>query len=312
MKRKVTQNHFDAVVIGNVGIDTNIYFQGDRPDLTIESSFTENIDCIGQAGGFASRGFARIGKYTSFIGYVGNDYHGRFIREEFSRDGIDMSALFIDPAGTCRSINLVSKDGTRKNFYDGKSHMTLVPDLDKCSRILSNTTIAHFNIPNWARFLLPQAKKAETTISCDLQDVVTINDEYRADFVSFADIVFFSAVNFPDPAPMIQSLLAIKPALIVIAGMGARGCALGTMTGGIQYFEAVQSGIPVIDTNGAGDALAVGFLSSFVLDGFNLSESILRGQIAARYACTQKACSSSLMTKSELDSIYDKMLNKST
>ncbi len=49
--------------------------------------------------------------------------------------------------------------------------------------------------------------------------------------------------------------------------MGARGCALGTREA-IEFFPPVEMEAPVIDTNGAGDALAVGFLSSYVLDGY--------------------------------------------
>ncbi len=61
---------------------------------------------------------------------------------------------------------------------------------------------------------------------------------------------------------------------------------------------------PVIDTNGAGDALAVGFLSSYVLDGYSLEDSIRRGQIAARYTCTQKASSANLITRDSLDRYF--------
>jgi sugar/nucleoside kinase (ribokinase family) len=57
---------------------------------------------------------------------------------------------------------------------------------------------------------------------------------------------------------------------------------------------------PVIDTNGAGDGLAVGFLSSYVLEGHSLEESIRRGQIAARHTCTQKATTSSLITAEQM------------
>ncbi|NTU64812.1 MAG: carbohydrate kinase family protein, partial [Chloroflexi bacterium] len=90
---------FDAVVIGNVGIDTNVYFHSDEPDFTRESNFTEDLDYIGQAGGYASRGYAQLGWRTAFIGTVGDDFSGRFIREEFAHDGIDTTALYIDPAG---------------------------------------------------------------------------------------------------------------------------------------------------------------------------------------------------------------------
>src|SRR5512136_3128452 len=142
----MTDKRFDVAVIGNIGIDTNVYFQSDEPNFSREANFTENLDYVGQAGGYASRGFAQLGKRTAFIGYVGDDYSGRFIREEFARDGIDTTALFVDPAGTSRSINLMYPDGRRKNFYDGKSHMMLKPDLDICRRVLSQARLAHFNI----------------------------------------------------------------------------------------------------------------------------------------------------------------------
>ena len=106
--------------------------------------------------------------------------------------------------------------------------------------------------------------------------------------------MFFSAANQPDPKPLIEELLKWRPELIVVSGMGAQGCALGTRDG-IRYFGPVAMDVPVIDTNGAGDGLAVGFLSSYVLDGYSLEDSIRRGQIAARYTCTQKASSAQLI-----------------
>ncbi|MBP7689696.1 MAG: carbohydrate kinase family protein [Thermoflexales bacterium] len=294
---------FDVAVIGNVGIDTNAYFYGADVDFSREANFTENIDYVGQAGGYASRGYAQLGKRTTFIGYVGEDHNGRFIREEFTHDGIDLSGLLIDPAGTSRSLNFMYRDGRRKNFYDGKSHMTLQPDRALCRWLLGESNLAHFNIPNWARHLLPMAKELGVKIACDIQDVVTLHDGYREDFIHYADFLFFSAANHAGPAPLIEELLNWKPSLIIVAGMGAQGCALGTQDG-VRYFAPVHMDAPVIDTNGAGDALAVGFLSSYLLDGYSLDDSIRRGQIAARYTCTQKASSSNLIKRDTLDRYF--------
>jgi sugar/nucleoside kinase (ribokinase family) len=94
---------------------------------------------------------------------------------------------------------------------------------------------------------------------------------------------------------MIETLLRRKPEQIVIVGRGVEGCALGTQAG-IRFFPAEEMDAPVIDTNGAGDGLAVGFLSSFVLDRYSLSDSIRRGQLTARYTCTLKASSTGLIT----------------
>ena len=302
MKKKINTK-FDSVVIGNVGIDTNIY--GSDINFSVESHFTENIDYVGQAGGYASRGYAQLGKKTAFIGYVGDDFSGQFIRDEFARDGIDTSALFTDPTGTSRSVNFMYQDGRRKNFYDGKGHMNLMPDLKICKAVLAKTKLAHFNIPNWARHLLPIAKELGVTIACDLQDVVTANDPYRQDFIRYADILFFSAANHQDPTPLMRTFLESNPNRIVIAGMGAEGCAVCTRTG-IEFYQPVGMDLPVIDTNGAGDGLAVGFLSSFVLDKYELRDSIHRGQITARYTCGQKASSSNLITKVKLDKYFRK------
>ena len=300
--------NFDVVVVGNAGIDTNVYLPGSDIDFSVEANFTENLDYVGQAGGYASRGFAQLGKKTAFIGHVGDDYHGDFIRQEFVRDGIDTTALFVDPQGTSRSINFMYRDGRRKNFYDGKGHMGFAPDLGICRQVLTQAKLAHFNIPNWARRLLPVAKELGLTISCDIQDIVSPNDEYRRDFVEYADILFFSATNHPDPTPLIKIFLASKPERMVIVGMGAKGCALGTK-GDIQFFPPVEMAEPVSDTNGAGDGLAVGFLSSYVLDKYSLQASVMRGQIVARYTCTQKASSSNLITFEQLTHYFSQAGN---
>ena len=303
-------NHkeFDVVVVGNVGIDTNVYLHDGDIDFSVESNFTENIDYVGHAGGYSSRGFAQLGKRTAFIGYVGDDYSGRFIREEFTHDGINTDGLFIDPSGTSRSINFMYRDGRRKNFYDGKGHMHLKPDMETCKSVLAASKLVHFNIPNWARYLLPIAKDMGLTISCDIQDVISMGDSYRQDFVEYADILFFSAANWEDPSPLMKELLRSKPSRIVIVGMGDKGCAVGAQER-IEFFPVVEMKVPVIDTNGAGDGLAVGFLSSFVLDNYSLKDSVLRGQIAARYTCTHKASSSNLITPEQLNRYFQSQVS---
>jgi sugar/nucleoside kinase (ribokinase family) len=299
-----TKRAFDIAVVSGVGIDTNVYLQGRDIDFAVEANFTENVDYVGQAGGYTVRGFARLGKRTALIDTVGDDYHGRFVREELQRDGIDIRALYTDALGTRRSINFMYADGRRKNFYDGKGAMSYVPDGAACRRILEQTWLVHFNIINWSRHLLPAAKELGLTISCDLQDVVTAEDSYRQDYVDHADILFFSATNFHDPAPLMRSYLHADPERIVLVGMGERGCALGS-SGGIRYWPAVDLPEPIVDTNGAGDALVVGFLSSYCMDGFSIEDSMLRAHIAARYTCSIRGNSSHLITRQRLDQYFD-------
>ena len=306
MPQRPSQNEraLDVVVVSGAGIDTNVYLPGRDVDFTVEANFSENIDYVGQAGGYSARGFARLGKRTALIDYIGDDYHGSFIREEMRRDGIDIRAVFTDPLGTRRSVNFMYQDGRRKNFYDAKGAMTITPDRIACREVLRETSLAHFNIINWSRYLLPVAKDLGLTISCDLQDVVTVEDLYRKDYINCADILFLSATNFEDPSSLVRAHMRAAPERIVVAGLGDHGCALGT-NGRVSFWPAVDISEPVIDTNGAGDALAVGFLTSYCMDGFSLEESVLRAQIAARYTCSIKARSSGLITRQKLDQYFD-------
>lgn len=290
----------EVVVVGNIGVDTNVYLPTDSFTGALESSFTDDLDTIGQAGGYTSFGLAALGRAVGFVGYLGDDALGRWVEAELAAAGIDR-LLFTDPAGTQRSVNLMARDGTRKNFYDGKSHMRLHPDLLRCAEFFDGARLAHFHLPNWARQLLPLARARGLVISTDLQDTTSPDDPYRQDFIVASDFLFCSAVNL-DPRDLSAALLARNPRAVVVLGMGARGAGLATV-GGFRHFPPVDLPRPVIDTNGAGDSLAVGFLVAHVLEGRSLEESIRWGQLAARWACTERAKWRRLITRPALDAL---------
>lgn len=293
----------EVIVIGNVGIDTNVYLYDGDIDFAVESNFTQNIDYVGQAGGYTSRGYAALGCSTAFIGHVGDDHHSRFVRDTLNNDGIDTRALFTDPDGTSRSVNFMYRDGRRKNFYDGKGHMELTVDLDACRQVMRGARLAHFHLANWARTLLPMAHELGLVIACDIQDVVDPDDGYRKDFIHTADILFFSAANYADPTPLIHRFREGRPDRIVVVGMGARGCMLGAADG-IRHLPPPTLDWLVIDTNGAGDGLATGFLESYVLGGYSAEEAAIRGQIAARHTCRLKGTADGLITADQLDAAF--------
>lgn len=292
----------DAVVAGCIGIDTNVYLYGRDIDWTVEANFTQNLDYVGQAGGYSSRLFASLGCQTAFVGSVGLDPMGDLIRRELAGDGIE-TLLFDDPLGTHRSVNLMYADGRRKNFYDGKGQMDVQPDVDACRRLLGRTRLVHVHLESWCRHLLPVARELGVVVSCDLQDVVALDDPYRRDFIDGADILFLSCVNFPEPRAALEHLRGGRPGRIVVGGRGADGCVVADAAG-VRFFPAIALPDPVVDTNGAGDALAVGFLTSYVLGGFSVEAALLRGQIAARRTCTRRATSRGLVTRFQLDDLY--------
>ncbi|MFZ1377561.1 MAG: carbohydrate kinase family protein [Geothrix sp.] len=285
----------EVVVLGCAGVDTNVFLPGREVDWSVEANFTDNLDTPGQAGVYASRGYAALGRRVAFIGNLGDDACGALVREAFARDGIDVRGVFTDPAGTARSVNVMYPDGRRKNFYDARANSGLRPDPARCREVMAGARLVHSHLADWARHLLPMARELGLVVACDLQDVVDPGDPYRQDFIREADILFFSAANHADPSPLIRRFLRDRPERIVISGMGAKGCALGTRKG-IRFFPPEPSAMPLVDTNGAGDSLAVGFLTSYVLEGRPLAESIRRGQLAARHCCSLRGTSEDLIS----------------
>ncbi len=257
---------------------------------------------MGQAGGYSARGFARLGKRTAFAGAVGRDFQGEEVRRVLAGEGIE-THFIDDPIGTHRSVNLMYLDGRRKNFYDGKGQMEAVPDLAACEALVARARLVVLHLENWCRALPAIARRHGGLVSSDLQDVTALDDPYRREFIDGSDVLFFSCVNFPEPEGAVRALLQGRRGRVVVGGRGAQGAVLGTVEGGIRYFPPVELPEPVVDTNGAGDSLAVGFLASHVLDGFDLETSLLRGQLLARRVCAQRAGEKTLVTREELDAL---------
>lgn len=136
----------EVVVIGCAGVDTQVYLPGRDVDWSVEANFTENIDTPGQAGVYASRGYAALGWRTAFIGNLGEDACGAMVRDTFLRDDIDTRGVFTNPAGTARSINVMYRDGRRKNFYDARAGSGFRPDPARCREILSGAKLAHVHL----------------------------------------------------------------------------------------------------------------------------------------------------------------------
>lgn len=273
----------EVVVLGAAGLDTTVSI--DSLDLELgESRFTGVVDGIGHAGGYAARLYAAAGRRVSFVGGIGDDLAGRELRRVLDLEGVDLAASFAEPRGTARSVNLALPDGRRRSFYDGRLG-TGRPDPDAVARLLAGARLVHVNLPGWVRPLLPVVREAGALVACDLQDLPSPDDPYRADFVASADVLFFSGVDLADPEKAIRGLWRRSPQATIVAGLGPGGALLGA-AGTVEAVPAPPLDLPVVDTTGAGDSLAAGFLVGRVFEGEGLAEALMRGQVTARHTCS--------------------------
>jgi sugar/nucleoside kinase (ribokinase family) len=272
-------------VVGNPGLDTLVVLAEDHPDLEADGHFVRTIDTVGHAAAFTARACARLGHDTRILGSTGADVMGELVRGVLAADGVDTGLLFDDPAGTARSVNFIRPDGRRTFFFDGGSHMTLRPPAGSVEAALGGTDLVLSSLPNWARDVVARARARNLPVAVDLQDVRDAADPYRADFIASADFLFASAAHLDDPVAAAVAWFAAGPASLVVFGMGPRGALLVQRGNGgpvvLQEPPPVLD-LPILDTTGAGDSLATGFLDGLLFAGLSVSQALHRGQVLAR------------------------------
>ena len=213
---------------------------------------------------------ARMGASTSFLGKTGNCAEGDFYRESFSKLGGDVSRFKIGEVPNGRCLSLVTPDGERTLRTDLGAAMTLAPEEISVSDFAGCT---HAHIEGYLLFnealmrrVLESAKKAGCTISLDLAsfEVVNATKSILPDLLrDFVDVVFANeeegsaytgiAVDYNAIALQLAELCEI-----VAVKVGAPGSYIAH--GGTGEKIEPTHAAHVIDTTGAGDLWAAGFL----------------------------------------------------
>lgn len=278
-------------VVGHPGLDTLVFLPSAEIDLSADGYFTRNVDTVGGAAAYTARGLAALGHDVRLLGALGTDPAGAAISAALRAAGVRLDT-FPDPAGSTRSVNLVHPDGRRTFFFDGGSHLTLEPPTDLVGQAVAGAELVFSSLANWSRHVVAAARAGGVRVAVDLQDVRAADDPYRRDFVMAADHLFASAAHLPDPVAAARQWLRAGPAATVVIGLGAAGALLITRaeTGTdvhVLHQPIPRSELPIIDTTGAGDSLACGFLDGLLFAGLTAESALRRGQLLARITSSQ-------------------------
>ena len=213
---------------------------------------------------------ARMGASTSFLGKTGNCPEGAFYRECFAKLGGDASRFKMGDVPNGRCVSLVTPDGERTMRTDLGAAMTLAPEEISAADFAG---CAHAHIEGYLLFnealmlrVLESAKEAGCTISLDLAsfEVVNATKSVLADILrDYVDIVFaneeeadaFTGLK-EDHSAMAKQLAELCE--IAAVKVGAHGSYIAH-AGQIEKIEPMHAA-HVIDTTGAGDLWAAGFL----------------------------------------------------
>lgn len=213
---------------------------------------------------------ARMGAATSFLGKTGNCERGEFYRSRFAELGGDAKRFKIGDSPNGHCLSLVTPDGERTMRTDLGAAMTLTPE-EISAEDFAGCQHAHiegyllFNA-DLMRRVIESAREADCSISLDLAsfEVVHAAKDILPDILKdYVDIVFaneeeasaYTGLSDDYPA-MARELAALCDIAAVKVGAEGSYIASGEKVEKISPVAAAQ----VIDTTGAGDLWAAGFL----------------------------------------------------
>ena len=101
-----------AIVAGDACVDIHIRVQ-DLLDDALGKAVPYHLSLGGTIGGTAAA-LAKLGVDTAFLGSIGSDYGGRYIKEEMDRLGIDTSLLIVkEELNTINVFAFIDEEGER-------------------------------------------------------------------------------------------------------------------------------------------------------------------------------------------------------
>lgn len=215
-----------------------------------------------------------LGDEVTLVSYAACDPAGLALREYSA--GV-AETRFLDCRQTPQSVVLYDPSGRRRVYTDLK-------DMQELSVPAGMLPVADAyclcNI-NFARALLPAAKASGKPIFTDVHCLSDVRDEYNADFMRYADVLFLSNENIRGrEEPFVRELAGEYPCSVIAVGMGSGGAMLYERSADeIIRVPAVYTR-PVVNTVGAGDALFSAF-AHFYLNGCAPREAL---QLACRFA----------------------------
>ncbi|MEU1972974.1 carbohydrate kinase family protein [Microbacterium sp. NPDC019599] len=295
----------DLLVVGELCVDIIVALDGELRFGQHEQLVPSTTLTMGSSSAITACGAAAAGVRTTMVGVVGRDDFGDYIVRELASRGVDTSRIRIDeslPTGS--STHLTRPDGDRA-ILTAMGSIGEVRRADASPDALASARHLHIGSyflqrSLWAEApaLYADARAAGLTTSLDgnfdpdeewdrgILSVLVHTDVF---FANEQELTGIARTATADDA--VESLLDRMPAgAVVVCKLGADGAVAARRDGGATV--RVHAGVPeldgrLVDTVGAGDSLAAGFLAG-LLSGEPVERALALG-VACGTASTRGA-----------------------
>jgi sugar/nucleoside kinase (ribokinase family) len=303
---------YDVVAIGNAIVDVIsradeafIAAQGmtkGSMQLIDADQATSLYDAMGPgmevSGGSAANtlaGLAMLGAKCGFIGQVADDQLGQVFAHDIKAGGIDFTTAAREGhPPTARCLILVTPDAQRTmNTFLGASQYLPAAALDEA--MIADAAILYLEGYLWdpaepraaMRRAIDLARQADRKVAFTLSDAFVI-DRHRDDFLQLIDegaidILFANEVEIGslqqthDFEAAVAATAAKVPCLVVTRS--EKGAI--ALVDGDRFETAAGPIVEIVDTTGAGDLFAAGFLAG-ISQGKTPGDCLIMGSVCAK------------------------------
>ena len=256
-----------VLVVGELNVDIVLSGMASPPVLGSEVLAQEMRMVLGSASAIFASGVARLGHPVGFVSKTGDDDFGRFCREELQNAGISTDRLLLSLRPTGATI-VLSARGDRALV----THLGAIADLgygDLPANLFDGFRHLHLTSyflqerlrPDFSR-LICEAKAAGLTVSFDPNSDPSqgwspeIWDVIRSVDILFVNEQEAQALTGTSKTPEAIAILAERTACTVVK----RGREGATAVRGAERIHLEAFSVNAVDTTGAGDSFAAGFV----------------------------------------------------
>lgn len=282
------QKKFDIAVIGDVNPDLILTGKDIIPEFGQVEKWIDDAELtIGGSAGIFAVGAAKLGLKVTFIGKVGDDHFGHFMKDRMTAQGIDVSGLVIDPSvKTGLSISLSDGNDRAILTFGGSNLLLNFQDIDfeivaQSRHLHSGSFYLLNNIRQDLAIVYKKAKEMGLSTSIDTNydpkekwegDIFNVLDYTDVFLPNMTELMAISGEKDPDSA--IRHLTKNRNLLVAVKN-GEDGAFAEKDK--VRYSaETIQ--VKPVDTTGAGDSFDAGFLFGF-LNGLGIEKSLRIGCI---------------------------------
>ena len=296
-----------VAVLGSINVDTTYHMERfPEPGETLAAK--DKSSAPGGKGANQAVAAARSGSQTYFIGMVGTDAEGKFMREALQADGIDTSHIGNDPhhgTGTA----LVTLDANGQNdimVYGGANQAMTTANLKDLDALMEEVDflVTQFETPQEVALAAFKAAKAH--------DVITVLNpapakEILPELLAYTDVIapnetesaLLSGIEITDEASLVQTAQAFqeKGVTTTLITLGSKGAFFATKDdhGIVPAFK-----VKAVDTTAAGDTFLGALISQLDPAMTNLADAIRYAQRASSLTVQRMGAMPSIPTEVEV------------